>query len=122
MSLKQKNVNATSFWYRTPRPRPSQAAKSLFLTLFALIYSPQVQHKYARMGRSNPDVKPPLDKLKAVVKDWPESFKMKDELVRVLEQMLSYQPSDRPTAEQLLLLPLLSRFVSKMSNRFPLLM
>lgn len=74
------------------------------------MHCPKVQHKYSRMGRSNPDVKPPLDRLKAVVKEWPESFKMKDELVRVLEQMLSFQPSDRPTADQLLLLPLLGRF------------
>ncbi len=64
-------------------------------------------------------MKPPLDRLKAVVKDWPESFKMKDELVRVLEQMLSFQPSDRPTAEQLLLLPLLSRFEPETSKLIP---
>ena len=78
----------------------------------------KVQHKYSRMGRSNPDVKPPLDRLKAVVKEWPESFKMKDELVRVLEQMLSFQPSDRPTADQLLLLPLLGRFAPQYRSYF----
>jgi hypothetical protein len=61
------------------------------------------------MGKQNPHVKPPLDQLKAVVKDWPESFKMKDELIRVLEQMLSFQSVDRPTADQLQLLPLLGR-------------
>jgi hypothetical protein len=32
---------------------------------------------------------------------------MKDELIRVLEQMLSFEPSARPTADHLLLLPLL---------------
>jgi hypothetical protein len=69
----------------------------------------QVQHKYVRLGKQNPHVKPPLDQLKAVVKDWPESFKMKDELIRVLEQMLSFQSVDRPTADQLQLLPLLGR-------------
>ena len=100
---------ATCFWYRTP-PQAlvnSSACARPPSTHPAL----QVQLKYARMGRSNPDVKPPLERLRAVVKEWPDSFKMKDELVRVLEQMLSFQPSDRPTADQLLLLPLLGRFV-----------
>jgi hypothetical protein len=68
------------------------------------------------MGKQNPHVKPPLDQLKAVVKDWPESFKMKDELIRVLEQMLSFQSVDRPTAEQLQLLPLLGRYAVTLST------
>ena len=45
--------------------------------------------------------------LNACLQDWPESFTMKDELIRVLEQMLSFEPSARPTADHLLLLPLL---------------
>jgi hypothetical protein len=72
-----------------------------------------------RFGKKNPNQKPPLDQLKAVVKEWPESFKMKDELIRVLEQMLSFQTTDRPTAEQLQLLPFFGRcfpFATKTSE------